>query len=86
MRKGGRWPLAFDAAPIPFQGYLNGFLIFVKTQRCIISESKETKEREQIGSERQTENELIDNREFRGALPERSAPLSNLARNTLRRN
>jgi len=34
MRKGGRWPLAFDAAPIPFQGYLNGFLIFVKTQRC----------------------------------------------------
>jgi len=34
MQKGGRWPLPFDAAPIPFQGYLSGFLIFVKTQRC----------------------------------------------------
>ncbi len=30
MLKGGRWPLAFDAAPIQFKGDLNGFLIFVK--------------------------------------------------------
>jgi len=45
MQKGGRWPLAFDAALTPFQGYLDGFLIFVKKQRCIKQGNKETKER-----------------------------------------
>ena len=54
MQKGGRWPLAFDAALIPFQGYLDGFLIFVKKQRCTkLLRSKVTKERKEIKQERQ---------------------------------
>ncbi len=49
--KGGRWPLAFDAAPIPFKGHLDGLEIFVKPQRCIIKETRnEGKKVNRIGT------------------------------------